>query len=52
MQKTNRQKTPAATTRTATATASDRKPAAPQPLDLRSLERVAGGFCELPKKYW
>lgn len=31
----------------------ERKPsAAPQPLDMKTLERVSGGVAELPKKTW
>lgn len=53
MQKPSNAKTPSPTQRTAAQQTPLRKrPAAPQPLDLKTLERVSGGTTDLPNKYW
>ena len=53
MQQASRSKTTAKTPRTGPSAAAPRKPvAAPRPLDQKSLERVGGGLCQLPHKYW
>lgn len=53
MQKTSASKTAAPTKRPAAQQSPLRKAAAaPQPLDLKTLERVAGGTTELPKRTW
>lgn len=53
MQKPSTAKTLSPTQRTAAQQTPLRKsPAAPQPLDLKTLERVAGGTTELPNRYW
>lgn len=53
MHKPSNAKTPPPTQPTAGQHAPLRKrPAAPQPLDLKTLERVAGGTTDLPNKYW
>ena len=53
MQKPSNAKTTTPTQRTAAQQTPLRKrPSAPQPLDLKTLERVAGGSTDLPNKYW
>ena len=53
MQQASRSKTTVKTPRRGAATEAPRKPvAAPRPLDQKSLDRVGGGWVELPHKYW
>lgn len=53
MHQASRAKTAVKTQRTGAQPAVPRKATtAPQPIDLKTLERVAGGLLELPKKYW
>ena len=53
MQKPSTAKTASPTQRTsAQQTPLRKRSAAPQPLDLKTLERVAGGTTALPNKYW
>ena len=55
MQKAPRAQTVIKTSRTGAQPAAARKtttPTSPQPMDLKTLERVGGGWIELPHKYW
>ena len=53
MQQASRTKTTVKTERAGKDVVAPLKPvAAPRPLDQKSLERVGGGWVELPHKYW
>ena len=57
MQKAPRAQTAIKTSRTGAQPAAARKTpttttTSPQPIDLKTLERVGGGWVELPHKYW